>query len=415
MKKKPISNLGTFIGAANDATKTTPKPTPADQEIAIAAIKVLPQVRTQFPADGLNDLMHSIVSQGVLEPVILHEVGPNQYELICGERRLRASKLANRTTIPAIIKRGLSKTEIRQIQIAENNEREDLTVFDEAMGVATDVEEFGAAEAKKIWNRSETWISKRVSVTKYDAIIRALLADDLVKDLETLHGLNKLRSLDATEYQHMEKRIRGGYTVTRDEVRDKVASVKRWQGEQKAIKERLTATQHRPVSVVEKNATFQLTTNPLQDRSPLTIVAEDLGPKSPGVSGPKPKSTPEAKAEKQIEALRSRFRNLLVELYDTADVNRKLFTQLGKDIQELGCDMNQTDWAMWSGMLTVILPIFGSVGNERAARFLKKAQTELRRKSPDELWSELHPLTGTSNAPDAPRQEIAVMPEDWRM
>ena len=62
------------------------------------------QARTEFDDIKLDELADSIRKNGILQPLIVQEIGENQYELIAGERRLRASKLANLQKIPCLIK-----------------------------------------------------------------------------------------------------------------------------------------------------------------------------------------------------------------------------------------------------------------------------------------------------------------------
>jgi len=89
------------------------------------------QPRTVFDEDDLDELADSIAEFGVLQPVVVRKAGRNRYELIMGERRLRASKLAGRTTIPAII-RGTDDTSLLRDALLENLHRANLNPIEEA-------------------------------------------------------------------------------------------------------------------------------------------------------------------------------------------------------------------------------------------------------------------------------------------
>ncbi len=101
------------------------------KEIAISSIRTNPyQPRKKFDEESLNQLAESIKAQGVIQPIIIREA-LGGYELVAGERRLRASKIAGLTTIPAIIKE-FDDSQMMEIALLENIQREDLNVIEEA-------------------------------------------------------------------------------------------------------------------------------------------------------------------------------------------------------------------------------------------------------------------------------------------
>jgi ParB/RepB/Spo0J family partition protein len=89
------------------------------------------QPRLAFDEETLNELAASIREHGVLQPILVRPVGPNTYQLIAGERRWRASRLAGQATIPALIEE-IDDDTAMEIAIIENLQREDLTPLDEA-------------------------------------------------------------------------------------------------------------------------------------------------------------------------------------------------------------------------------------------------------------------------------------------
>ncbi|QBP42914.1 ParB/RepB/Spo0J family partition protein [Paenisporosarcina antarctica] len=101
------------------------------EKISVKEIKVNPfQPRKIFDEAALAELSQSIKEHGVLQPIIVRKKG-KLYEIVVGERRFRASKLAGLSEIPAVI-RGFSDQQMMEIAILENLQREDLTPIEEA-------------------------------------------------------------------------------------------------------------------------------------------------------------------------------------------------------------------------------------------------------------------------------------------
>jgi ParB family chromosome partitioning protein len=131
------SGLGALLGSGGtaDVMSATPPPKRDLQQIPIAKIRPNPhQPRTTFDAGALDELRASIAAFGVLVPVIVRERGDG-YELIAGERRLRASQAAGLQTIPALV-RPSDDREALEVAIIENLQRENLDALEEAMGFA---------------------------------------------------------------------------------------------------------------------------------------------------------------------------------------------------------------------------------------------------------------------------------------
>ena len=102
-------------------------------EIALDAITPNPgQPRTTFDEDALNDLAVSIREIGIIQPLSLRKIGPEQYQIIAGERRYRAAIKAGLTTVPAYI-RSANDTELTEMALIENIQREDLNAIEIAL------------------------------------------------------------------------------------------------------------------------------------------------------------------------------------------------------------------------------------------------------------------------------------------
>ena len=99
-------------------------------EIPLTAIEINPfQPRADFNEEGLKELSNSIKVHGVIQPITVRRLTSGKYQLISGERRLRASKMAGRSTIPAYV-RSANDQEMLEIALIENIQREDLNAME---------------------------------------------------------------------------------------------------------------------------------------------------------------------------------------------------------------------------------------------------------------------------------------------
>ncbi|MGL4696886.1 ParB/RepB/Spo0J family partition protein, partial [Enterococcus larvae] len=101
------------------------------QDIDLSAIRPNPyQPRKNFDDKTLKELSDSIKENGVFQPIIVRK-SVNGYEIIAGERRFRASKIAKKKTVPAIV-RDFTESQMMEVAVLENLQREDLTPLEEA-------------------------------------------------------------------------------------------------------------------------------------------------------------------------------------------------------------------------------------------------------------------------------------------
>lgn len=177
--------------------KVLPKDvSPIDNFLEIPLTKIIPsptQPRKRFIEDKLNELAASIVEHGVLEPVLVRANGKaGHYELVCGERRWRASKIANKTTIPARLVE-MTDEQVLEVQITENLQRDDLHPLDEAFGFQSLLEKvpnMDVAEIARRIGKSEKYVHQRL---KLNGLIDEA-KDALAKDALTLgHALELAR------------------------------------------------------------------------------------------------------------------------------------------------------------------------------------------------------------------------------
>lgn len=422
-------NLKAFAGVVQSATQR------GDQEIPVDLIDINPQVRTQFNPVKQASINASIAAQGINQSLILHAKPDGRYDLIAGEYRIRGAFANELKTVPARVKHNLSAWEIRRIQVSENMEREDITAFDEAMGVAEDAEKYGFEVAQQIWNRSEGWISKRTAVLKYAEPVRMLLQDGVSNDLEVAHSLNQLHQLDEQEYARLEKSLREGVPLSRDEVRGKVKLVKEWKDEEKQRNDRRTALSNTPTkektgprqaqaakagpALVSPAREKAATTHPGNGRPTLTTTpatAGALAPETGEAHDHQVALRTQSDESPRITNEQALVLDQMVTLFQNSVANYGLMKDVQAELSELGADMNQTEWAMWSLFQTIALPVVAALGETRAQRYLQRTITELRTAKPQELWDKLHPAADSRGPDDwtATRTPVAPMPKDWR-
>jgi ParB family chromosome partitioning protein len=126
-------------------------------ELAIESIEGNPhQTRMDFDDELLKELARSIQMQGVIQPIVVRPGIDGKYVLILGERRLRASKLAGKTTIPAIVKR-VSEQQAAEMTIVENLQRQDLDCLEQAEAFA---------HLSTMFNLTQDEIGKRVGASR---------------------------------------------------------------------------------------------------------------------------------------------------------------------------------------------------------------------------------------------------------
>ena len=145
------------------------------KEIDVDNIKTNPyQPRKSFDHDKLKELSNSIVKNGLLQPIVVTRDGEN-YLLIAGERRLRATKLANISTIKAIIL-DVEDSKLRELALIENIQRDDLNIMEIADSYAGLMNDYGITqdELSKIVSKSRSSIAN---------IVRLLTLSDYAKDM----------------------------------------------------------------------------------------------------------------------------------------------------------------------------------------------------------------------------------------
>lgn len=208
-KKKGLGRgLNTLIPSVpieNDNVKKTVKQKEESEtvsekgEIQLSINKIEPnpdQPRNQFDEDSLQELADSIKQYGVLQPLLVKK-RDDFYEIIAGERRWRAAKMAGLKEVPVII-RDFTDNEIVEIALIENIQREDLSPIEEALAYKKLMEEFDLKQdevATKV-SKSRAAITNSLRLLKLDKRVQNMLEEEMIstghaRALLAIHDVNQ--------------------------------------------------------------------------------------------------------------------------------------------------------------------------------------------------------------------------------
>lgn len=169
-----------FGEQATELAKIQPKD--VVREILVSAVQPNRyQPRREFNPEALQELADSIKIYGILQPIIVRKLAADSYELIAGERRLRASKLVGLEKIPAII-REYTDAQTSEISIIENVQRQDLNAVEEAKAYERLIKDFGHTQeevAAKI-GRSPSYISNMLRLLNLAPKVMEFLSKGLL-------------------------------------------------------------------------------------------------------------------------------------------------------------------------------------------------------------------------------------------
>lgn len=163
------------------------------------------QPRTYFDEDALSELAASIKEVGVMQPPVVREIGHGRYELIMGERRLRAAKLAGLKTIPIIL-RAAKDNEMLREALLENIHRSQLNPLEEAAAYQNLLNDFGYTHdelANKV-GKSRPVITNTLRLLNLPASVQRKVAAGIIS---AGHARALLSLLDSTEIENLANRI----------------------------------------------------------------------------------------------------------------------------------------------------------------------------------------------------------------
>ena len=175
-----------------------------EQVINLSIDDIIPnrfQPREVFKDQALDELALSIKEHGVIQPIIVRPIVNNKYEIIAGERRYKASTIAGKTTIPAIV-RNLDDKETSKQALLENIQRQDLTPIEEARTYQTilSLDNITQEELAKTMGKSQSAISNKLRLLTLpeevqEALLNSEISERHARSLLTIQDVEKQKSL----------------------------------------------------------------------------------------------------------------------------------------------------------------------------------------------------------------------------
>ena len=246
MKKAKQGGLGRGLGAlglgknvlagapkadtpAQPAEKDSPTASSVPENPTEISVEVIApnrfQPRREFDEAALEELRESIARHGILQPLSVRAVGDGKYELIAGERRLRAARLAGRATVPVVV-RTASDAEMAEMALIENIQREDLNPIEEARAYEQLLTKFRISQeelARRV-ARSRSAIANSVRLLRLAEEVQAFIANGVLSMGQTRPLLaleSKTLQREAAEYiQEHELSARGAEALVKRLLKD---------------------------------------------------------------------------------------------------------------------------------------------------------------------------------------------------
>ena len=264
--------LDSLITNKVNTTKTTATTKPAtkkDEKVVEGVLvninKVEPnreQPRKNFDEDALLELAESIKQFGVLQPLLVQQKD-DYYEIIAGERRWRAAKLANLKEVPVIIKK-LTEQEVVEISLIENIQRKDLTPLEEAAAYQTLMETYGLTQQQvaEAVGRSRSAVANSIRLLSISENVQEMLRD---KKLTEGHAkvLAGVADKDTQEKLATEC-IENGWTVR--ELEKAIAALETNKKAEKKIKRTITNPMYTEFEIRVNQATDKLRVSLSEDK-----------------------------------------------------------------------------------------------------------------------------------------------------
>lgn len=198
-----IKGLGRGLDALLGTDETSPGLPSGGETLTTLAVDALQagrfQPRTRMDQDALADLAASIKAQGLMQPILARPLGAGRYEIVAGERRWRAARMAGLTEVPALV-REMPDRHALALGLIENLQREDLNPLEEAAGLKRLVEEFGMthAEAAEAVGRSRTGITNALRLLELAPPVQELVREGKLDmgHVRALLGLPPLKQIE---------------------------------------------------------------------------------------------------------------------------------------------------------------------------------------------------------------------------
>lgn len=159
------------------------------------------QPRKIFSEQALSDLSESIAQHGVIQPILVRPLSDGTYQIVAGERRWRASRMAGLTEIPAVVKE-MSEEEAMAIALIENLQREDLNPVEEAEGIKLLIDRYSLTQEQvsERLGKSRPAVANSLRLLKLPDFVKEMLSDNLLspghaKSLLSLEDEKKIREV----------------------------------------------------------------------------------------------------------------------------------------------------------------------------------------------------------------------------
>ncbi len=219
------------------------------------------QPRSIMQEEALHALSQSILKQGVMQPIIVRPIGNNQYEIIAGERRWRAAKLANLNEVPVIIK-NIPDESALAMALIENIQREDLNPLEEAIGIKRLIDEFNMTheEAADAVGKSRVTVSnllRLLTLTKpvQDRLLSGKIDMGHARALIGLEGSQQImlceeviqKNLSVREVEALVKNLQNSYKTDKP-----ISSPKKTNADVRQLEESLAETLGASVTIDAK-------------------------------------------------------------------------------------------------------------------------------------------------------------------
>ena len=238
--------LGALIGASSAAVRIDPQLGENVQQVSLASIVPSPlQPRKEFDREALQELIDSVRQHGIIQPLIVRQVG-GRNELIAGERRWRAAQEAGLMQAPIIV-RDATDIEVLELSLIENLQRTDLNPIEEAQAYARLVGEFGMRQddiAHKVGKSRATianalrlldlhqqvqaWVIQRLLSVGHAKVLlslkapeeQLLIADIVLRRSATVRATERLVARQLGQIKARRKRRSGAITVSSAAISD---------------------------------------------------------------------------------------------------------------------------------------------------------------------------------------------------
>ena len=162
------SALGRGLGSLIAMDDVPARGSSAINDISLDLISPNPdQPRTTFDEEALEELATSIRELGIIQPLSLRKIGPDSYQIIAGERRFRAARMAGLTSVPAYI-RSVNETELTEMALIENIQREDLNAIEVALTFKKLIDQYSLTQERL----SERIGKKRATIANFLRLLR---------------------------------------------------------------------------------------------------------------------------------------------------------------------------------------------------------------------------------------------------